>query len=304
MGYQHRIYRFNCGECGTEWILTWTDWEPRSTPPGKHVCRNCKAVNLFGTSQANPNVPSVLYVGHEKNRQLEVYPTPPESSNTLGMLPYSTRSFLKQASNQLSGCRYDFTHRGDTLGEPVFSDLCWDQTENDNSDSWNDGPPWKSCHILFGWIKGQNSCPLWESIGKLCQTDHERAFLHEYMALVKGRNFPMLIPQARIGIAQRRRPDFVVFVPLQRYKYRWYAIELDGAHVGQFADKDESRNIDLANHGYDVLSFRPGAKGYYEEVQRLVERLETEMAEVEHESSTVAVDLRVRSHVPDDSMPF
>lgn len=300
MGYQHKIYAFNCGECGTRWILSWNDWDPKTTPPQKHKCKNCRAENFFSSSELHPNVPSVLYVGHEKNRQVELFPALPESPKEFGMFPYSTRSFLKQVSTQLSGCAYQYRHRGDTLGEPVFTDSCWDRTADDNAYSWDEGPPLKSCHILSGWIKGQDTCALWESIAALCQTDQERAFLHEHMALVKGRTFPMLIPQARIGIAQRRRPDFVVFVPLQRFKYRWYAVELDGAHVGVFADRDEGRNMDLANQGYDVLSFRPGAKGYYEEVQRLVERIENEMAAVDHESSTVAVDLRVHSHVPQE----
>ena len=37
--------------------------------------------------------------------------------------------------------------------------------------------------------------------------------LHQYLVYAKHQ-FPMLLPQPRIGIAERRRPDFVAFVPL------------------------------------------------------------------------------------------
>lgn len=104
----------------------------------------------------------------------------------------------------------------------------------------------------------------------------------------------MLIPQARIGIAERRRPDFVTFVPIQCLKYRWYAIELDGNHTGS----DEERNADLASEGYDVLSFRPGTRGYFDEVQRLVEKILADMKEAENNTEAAAIQLRVRHTEP------
>jgi hypothetical protein len=158
--------------------------------------------------------------------------------------------------------------------------------------------PKDKCHMLSGWTRSKDTCGLWNAITALCQTDAEKKFLHQYVGLVKGRNSPMLIPQARIGIAERRRPDFVLFAPLQYFKYRWYAVELDGAHTGS----DDDRNYFLAGEGYDVLSFRPGAKGYYEEVQRLLEKVQMDMTEADRDPNTVAIDREVRSS--ESAIPF
>jgi hypothetical protein len=109
-------------------------------------------------------------------------------------------------------------------------------------------------------------------------------------------------PQARIGIAERRRPDFVLFAPKQALKYQWYAIELDGSHT----ESDDERNLELEWSGYRVLSYRPnfqpGGKGYYQEVQRLLEKIHTDMTEVDRDPNTVAVDRDVRSYEP--ALPF
>jgi very-short-patch-repair endonuclease len=96
--------------------------------------------------------------------------------------------------------------------------------------------------MLAGFSAGEISCPLWESIGKLCQTDQERKFLHWYLRYVKDRQFPMILPQVRIGIAERKRADFVAFVPLQYWRYKAVAIELDGAHTDEHLPKDQARD--------------------------------------------------------------
>jgi Protein of unknown function (DUF559) len=123
-------------------------------------------------------------------------------------------------------------------------------------------------------MTGESSCLLWETIKQLCQTGSEREFLQTYLRYVKDQQFPMLIPQARIGIAERRRPDFVSFVPLQFWKYKWFAIELDGAHSSHQAQTDAARDEEIAAYGYEVISLRPADKGYFEEARRLVERFE------------------------------
>jgi hypothetical protein len=231
----------------------------------------------------------MLYIGHDKNRQMEVFPMPPDSPPP-GCFPYSTRSFVHQAAQELGACSYRCGPRGETLGdEPLFMDRCGDENEF--------GYP-RKCHILSGWSRGETTCELWNLISTLTQTDHEKRFLHQYLGLVKGRNFPMLVPQARIGIAERRRPDFVLYAPLQYFKYRWYAIELDGAHFGN----DDDRNLELTTQGYEVLSFRPGARGYYAEVQRLLEKVQMDMTEADRDREAVAIEREVRSSEP--AIPF
>src|SRR5439155_6424800 len=216
MGYQHRVYTFNCGECSAPVLVHPRSWQAESLLPRKSDCPRCGGRNFFRSTDPMPNLPSLLYIGHDKHRQVELYPSPPGSHAPDGMFPYSTRSFIYQVARQLGGCAYGCSPRGDSMGEPVFKDWCAEPVEG----YWGDG--W-ACHILAGWTKGQQTCLLWEEVATLCQTETERKFLYQYMGLVKSRNFPMLIPQARIGIAERRRPDFVLFVPLQHLKYRRYA---------------------------------------------------------------------------------
>jgi hypothetical protein len=153
--------------------------------------------------------------------------------------------------------------------------------------------------MLSGWSRAEDTCELWNLISNLCQTESEKRFLHEYLGLVKGRNFPMLIPQARVGIAGRRRPDFVLYAPIQYFRYKWYAVELDGAHTGS----DDDRNLDLMGHGYEVFSCRPpDAGGYYKEVQRLLERVEMDMTEADRDPNSVAIEREVRSS--ESTIPF
>jgi hypothetical protein len=164
------------------------------------------------------------------------------------------------------------------MGEPVHTDYCidgfWDAGEFIESNR-------EHCHLLGGWIRGKDTCALWDELTKYCQTDNERRFLKAYLNLVKGRNFPMLLPQMRVGIAERRRPDFVVFVPMQYLVYKRYAIELDGGHGPERTEQDEARALDLAAENYEVISLRPG---YFREVQKLVERIEIEMTEAERDA--------------------
>ncbi|HZC35134.1 MAG TPA: DUF559 domain-containing protein [Chthoniobacterales bacterium] len=72
----------------------------------------------------------------------------------------------------------------------------------------------------------------------------------------------MLLPQTWIGIAERRRPDFVAFVPLQHWNYKWIAIQLDGAHSEDNEQADQKRDAYLIEQGYEVQSIRPTQTGY------------------------------------------
>lgn len=246
-------------------------------------------MNVFA-SIPQPNLEPVLYIGAEKNKQVRICPVPPDN-HSFQFFPCSTRSFVYQISHELGGCEYSSEQQGHTMGQPVFTDMCKDPME--------DFALYTRCHMLSGWTRGETVCGLWNAVASLCQNDTERNFLHQYLSLVKDRIFPMLIPQVRIGITERRRPDFVIFIPEQSLKYEWYAIELDGGHTGS----DDERNKYLESNGYHVESYRPGAKGYLEEVRRLLEWIEyiTGHAEEEGGPSNIAVERAVRSY---ESAPF
>jgi len=202
----------------------------------------------------------------------------------------------------MSKCNYSSGGSDELLGEPFYKDFC------SASADWNvDG---YRCHLLSGWTKGERTCELWEQLKSYCQTLPEQKFLWAYLSLVKGRNFPMMLPQARIGVAERRRPDFVAFVPLQYLKYKRYAIELDGAHTEENRAKDDARDVELAAENYEVLSLRPGERGYFSEVQRVVERFSGEMSEAERSAWDLATEVELASwsggmpQISDEDIPF
>jgi hypothetical protein len=170
------------------------------------------------------------------------------------------------------------------MGESVFQDFCGETGE------------FHDCDLVSGFTLGRATCDLWDGISRLCQTEMEQRFLRWYLELVKDRQFPMLIPQARIGIAERRRPDFLVFVPLQYWKYKWYAIQLDGAHPDSTTEDDKIRDAEVSVHGYEVISLRP-ERGYRPEVQRLLEQIESDMLKAEANPWGVALEIPVTRSV-------
>jgi hypothetical protein len=298
MGYQHRVLKSTCGHCKK--TFGWVDRELRRFPQ-QWTCKQCGAINSQKLPDEKPNVPPFLFIGPEKLARFKVYATPPEHSNIAAEWapPWSIRSFVKQASGKFQGCHFWSQRRGTVLGEPVFRDTCRPHDSDiDHDDEGND------CHLVSGWSTGIDTCPLWERIKKLCQTDVEQRFFHHYLRFVKDRQFPMLIPQARIGVAERRRPDFVLFVPLQQLNYRWLAIELDGAHPETKAEEDAQRNADLAAQGYSVFPVRPTERGYMEEVRRLVERVEAEMELAETDLWKVALEAQAIRTTPPSDIPF
>ncbi len=265
MGYKHWVWKAACTECKDQ-----VYWSSDQHPNSRYwTCQECETHNYVSDFDAWPGVPRTIYCGVDLYNLLKVYPTPPEHSDAAWALPYSVRSFVAQASDRFGGCRYTSRSKGWVMGEEVFSDICYPPDAN-----WPKSP---SCHMVAGWTIGEQTCPLWESVSQLCHTEPERKFLHSYLRLVKDRNFPMLIPQARIGIAERRRPDFVTYVPIHYWHYRWYAVELDAGHEGR-EEQDEARDLDLAYEGYEVISLKPEKAGYYEQAKQLVERVESDMA--------------------------
>lgn len=300
MGYKHRIVSATCPQCNRSYYWKREGWVGPFQAQTEWVCA-CGARNVNESLSEWPQVPRTLYAGHEKNQQVKIHPLPPEKSNEKWSQPYSIRSFVYQVSRRLPGCSYTTSSSGEMMGEPVFTDRCYapDATQWDES---------HSCHMIAGWTLGDATCPLWESVAALCQTEMERRFLHWYLGFVKDRQFPMLIPQARIGITERRRPDFVLFVPVQYWNYNWYALQLDGAHLEDRAIHDELRDADIAAQGYNVIRVKPERSGYLNEVRSLVERIEDEMNLADQDPGGVAVEVKVKKSVAgtpeEEDVPF
>jgi hypothetical protein len=294
MGYEHYALKAACGHCGRE--VAWNAGTIGKFPSA-WTCK-CQSVNTLRLPEPWPNVPKYLYIGADKLQRLKVSAVPPDSSTPDWAQPYSIRSFIAQASRRLGGCYFTCSSNGSVLGEQVFRDTCtiWEPDADQGEDT--------DCHLVPGWSTGQATCPLWERVAALCQTDHEQRFLHHYLRFVKDRQFPMLIPQPRIGIAERRRPDFVLFVPLQHWNYQWLAVELDGAHGNDQQDRDAARDTELLAHGYEVFSVRPAEKGYLEEVRRLVERIEEKMHLASENVWHVATAAKVVRYTTPDELPF
>ena len=295
MAYEHRALRAACGHCKRE--VAWS-WKPPAKTPTTWRCTRGYRNHLKSAAKW-PELPLTLYLGSDRNKRLRLHPIPPDVSETHWAQPYSIRSFLYQASRGLGGCHYMCRDRGTVMDEKVFSDRCCPAEEADNN--WAED---FECHIASGWTGGSTECPLWLRIAALCQTDSERRFLHKYLGFVKHRQFPMILPQTWVDIADRRRPDFVAFVPLQHWNYKWVAIQLDASHTEEQSKTDLVRDAQIAEHNYDVVSLRPGNSGYLEEVRRLVERFEALMAQSDEDAWSVAVDAEVARTEQDDDIPF
>ena len=294
MGYYKSVLRATCGACNAS--VLFSTLNNRSLAEKWYWdCKRCRSRNWHsGFRPSQPNVPKELWIGPEKHNQLKLYPVPPGMGDHEWALPCSIRSFIYQASEMLRGCSYHVNDRGKVMDMPTFSDRCRSLEPIPDIDT-------SACHMVSGWTKGQDSCPLWEKVALLCQTPAERKFLHQYLTLAKDRHFPMLIPQVRIGIAQRRRPDFVLFVPLQRWKYKWYAIQLDAAHPQETAQEDALRDTEISVHGYEVISLKAGNQ-YWEDVRRLVEIVEHDMEKAESDPWDVAIELKVE--YTEEKLPF
>jgi very-short-patch-repair endonuclease len=96
----------------------------------------------------------------------------------------------------------------------------------------------------------------------------------------------------------------VAFVPLQYWKYKWLAIQLDGAHSEEQATDDAGRDEYVRRHKFEVMSLKPNERGYLEEVRTLVEQLESWMTLAETRPWEIAVEAQVRRTVNDSDVPF
>ncbi|MFZ0304864.1 MAG: hypothetical protein WAL75_19380 [Terracidiphilus sp.] len=302
MGYDDRLYVTACKKCGTRWLFSpKAEGNDPAVPKHMFVCDSCTAQNYFRNPEMYPNLPPELFLGHEKHHQVRILPFPLEQRTSSWAYPYSIRSVLYQLSRELGECFLRVGGPNLVFGEKLFSDNCYDSPD---PDVWDEG---HICHITSGFTRDAETCPLFEKIKGLCQTPHEQRFLWAYLQIAKTRNFPMLLPQPRIGVGGRRRPDFVVFVPKQFLVYKRYAVELDGAHTN--VDADQARDSDLAAEDYEVISVRPGDKGYFLEVRTLIERFYAEMTESKESEWELATEITVSHHtggtsITDEDIPF
>jgi len=70
-------------------------------------------------------------------------------------------------------------------------------------------------------------------------------------------------------------------------------------HKGR-EEEDEERDLEIMFHGYEVISLKPESAGYYEEVKRLVERVESDMARAEKDPFKVAKEVKAqRVYIPE-----
>jgi hypothetical protein len=289
MAYRQYVYKYTCGNCHS---VRWRSGEMR--PSFSSTCNGCNAHNELRQLPQYPDVPLSLYLGAENSNVLRVYPVPPEQQDAEWADPYSVRSFVYQAAQHYQQCSYSCDSSGTLYGQPIFKDTCHAAT-----DSLGDNPT--RCSIMTGWSSGGPDCGTWHKIKALCQTAPEQRFLQDYIRYVKDRQFPMLLPQARVGIAERRRPDFVIFIPVHFWNFKKLAIQLDGSHVPGHAD-DKARDAHVAEYGYETMSVRPDDRGYLREVQRLVEHVDILMQLHETDPDDVATETTVRKCTPE--IPF
>src|SRR5437660_12808837 len=104
MGYAHRILKYTCPQCRTDWKI-----EPQrldDTLSYKYTCDKCGALNRLIALAAWPDVERTVYLGHDNLKLLKVHPVAPGTQNEPWAAPYSVRSFLYQASRHFGGCYY------------------------------------------------------------------------------------------------------------------------------------------------------------------------------------------------------
>src|SRR5260370_38612596 len=122
MGYQHRYYLVQCAKCNTKWLFSPVSWSSETKLPITFTCKSCGAKNTTASPNLIPNVPRELYCGHEKHRQLHLYPFPPSKSDNAWAFPYSARSFVSQTSRELGGCAHNVHGTTEIFGEPAYED--------------------------------------------------------------------------------------------------------------------------------------------------------------------------------------
>jgi DNA-directed RNA polymerase subunit RPC12/RpoP len=275
MSYDDIYIEFKCDSCGTA-----LEWDPQKV--GQEVaCPKCRddvfvpALNGYEhrphyvrvPEPKLPNLPQSIYIGPERTKRIKLTPRPvvvgwsvPEE-----IMPYSVRSVLIQLSKRKDfPCKYYV--RVD--GKDVWGNVKWfEGCKSSTSDEYH------PCHLANGWMHGEESCKGWEYIANnLCQSRPEAVFLHSYLRLNKDRESPMPIPQAHVEVTEKVRPDFVMFIPITRFDWKWLAVEIDSKRYHQDEERDIKRRIWIRSEGYEVL--RLSAKeNMLEQVRKLYQKV-------------------------------
>lgn len=305
MGYNDFYYEFNCPDCDAS--LSW--YPDQLWQSGKVVeCSECRSTFEMG-APPRPNLPPSLYVGPEKFTRVKLTPLPPKQIVHEGhgeyhqwfgvgdcrycpfavafpdsygapmdcgfkrpqeMQPYSVRAVVSQlAMRKDFPCKY-FVASTDV---DEFGNVHWEEGCMERCGGCDYRPYMHPCHLVGGWIHGEDSCAGWEYLASLCQSANERRFLHQYLRVNHDREAPMPIPQAHIEVTERIRVDFVVFVPITRFNWRWLAVEIDSREYHRDSEKDMRRDLSVQTEGYEVLRL-PAEKNMLEQVRDLYKRVQ------------------------------
>lgn len=281
VGFNDISTRVFCPWCDKTWQVQFKKvWSAGQ----KWSCPNCKSVIQLG-APLRPNLPPVLYVGPERLRRIKLTPLPPpeviypghgENSGWYGgcdrchfrkgsldhdpwmdcgfsrpreMQPYSIRSVLAQLCLQEGfPCHY-FVR---ATREDDFGNILWDEGCMKSCSDFDYGSHMHACHVANGWMHGKETCEGWEWIQKLCQSENEIRFLHQYLRLNHDREYPMPIPQTHVEVTEQIRVDFVLFVPITRFQWKWLAVEIDSEKYHRDLGKDARKAEKIANSGYDI----------------------------------------------------
>jgi hypothetical protein len=255
-----------------------------------------------------PNVPSAIYIGHQKLARIKLVPLPPKlivhkahgeyhswhgggcgycsfegsHSSSYGspvdcefaqpeeFQPYSIRSVLSQLSTRADfPCKYFAISKG----KDDFGNIIWEEGCMERCGGGDYTPFMHPCHLANGWMHGPDECPGWVHLANLCQSENERRFLHQYLRVNHDREAPMPIPQAHLEVTERIRVDFVLFVPVTRFEWRWLAVEIDSPSFHKDRQKDEERDWSVQIEGYEVVRL-PVEMNMLDQVRDLYKRIQ------------------------------
>lgn len=313
MGYNDIYIEFKCDHCSTllRWApeKLWQAGQKVACPKCEIPEFEYKHY-IYMPAPPLPELPPVLYIGPEKLKRIKLTPLPSKKivyashgeyhqgygagdcggckfgvnfPDSYGAamdcgydLPeeiqlYSIRSFLIQLSltNDFP-CKYFVQVKGKDAWENINREEgCMEFCKGCDY-----RPYMHPCHLANGWMHGQESCAGWEHITKnLCQSESEARFLRQYLRINKDRESPMPIPQAHVEVTEKVRVDFVMFVPITRFDWKWLAIEIDSQKYHENEAKDFEKSMTIASQGYEVLRLSAERK-MLDQVRELYQKIQ------------------------------
>ncbi len=285
MAWDDFVCRVHCAVCDKTFRVRFNNlWKAGNV----WICSECGSrVEL--PPPPMPNLPPVLYAGPERLKRIKITPLPPSDVIYEGIgeyhqwygagdcsycpfarrlpdsygapadcgfnrppqiQPYSIRSFLTQLSMRKDfPCKYFVcVHGTDEFGNTLWEEGCMDHCGGCDYHGYL-----HPCNVVNGWMHGDQNCAGWEYIKQLCQSENEVRFLQQYLRTNHDREYPMPIPQAYVEVKETVRVDFVLFVPITRFDWKWWAIEIDSKEYHANTDKDFKKNVTLASAGYEII---------------------------------------------------